>query len=552
MTDQQRFDAIGYAGNAGIRTPNLDALAADGLRFNHAYSSTPTCTPARSAILTGLSPWYHGMLGYGDIAPRYPYEMPRAMAENGYYAASIGKDHFGWNWTTNEGIAHGYNSTTLYDGLGTGLPPGNPTTDNEFDNYDAWFQSVLPGQNPLATGGATMDWNSWRGAAYVYDEYCHPTAWIGRKAIEFLTTYQQRRNESAAHGDQNAQDAADQPFFLKVSFHRPHSPYDPPARLLNATLPSDLPPIRTGGNWDSIFATDSTCSPNDPDAWCGKMPDAVLETGRRAYYASIAFVDEWVGNITATLKSTGLYDNTFIIFTSDHGDGQSDHYHFRKGYPYEFSSHIPMFVRWPPGYQNVSIPRNSSSDLVTEMRDIFPTVLDIAGVVPPKGTVLDGMPLTCILRDPTGATCEMKYLHRDVIDAPMALAPQQQPSSPASPHHRLTASGPWRQYIDMEHDIVFNNTVHWSALTDGVTKYVFNAYFPLNTPFSEQLFNLTADPYEMTDVSADPSYSSLLQLWRSRMVSQFEAEGRGSDWVQNGKLQRRVQGLLYSPNYPGQ
>ena len=146
MADQHRHDVLGAVNPTAI-TPNLDKLAAEGVRFKHAYSSTPTCTPARfvaaaerarvqpvrvqrypaharplpcwvrgmyrAAVLTGLSPWYHGMLGYGVVADRYPFEMPRALSAAGYATHSIGKDHFGWNKTANAGIPHGYSTTNL-------------------------------------------------------------------------------------------------------------------------------------------------------------------------------------------------------------------------------------------------------------------------------------------------------------------------------------------------------------------------------------------------------------------------------------------------------
>lgn len=157
MADQLRFDALGVYGNTRGATPNLDKFGADGIAF-HAFSSTPTCTPARAGLLTGRSPWGHGMLGYGVVAPEYPYEMGTTMAAAGYDTRSIGKDHFGWNGTTNTGIPHGFANTQIYDGLGTGEPAQNDT--NGYDDYDQWFQSQLPGKDPLGTG---LDWNTWHG-----------------------------------------------------------------------------------------------------------------------------------------------------------------------------------------------------------------------------------------------------------------------------------------------------------------------------------------------------------------------------------------------------
>ena len=211
MADQMRADLLSCAGNKISKTPNLDQLATEGVRYTNAFSTTPTCTPARAAILTGLSPWYHGMLGYGQVANRYDFEMPRALCDAGYYTCSIGKDHFGWNSTANDGIDHGYHQTDLYDGL-----------ENELDNYDRWLATEQPGVNPMATG---LGFNDYRGAAYALPEYYYPTAWVSRGATSFIESY-------------NRTD----PFFLKVSFHRPHSPYDPPERWMEKFNRDDMPP----------------------------------------------------------------------------------------------------------------------------------------------------------------------------------------------------------------------------------------------------------------------------------------------------------------------
>ena len=222
MADQLRFDALSFArkdNSTAFQTPSLDQIASEGISISHSYSSTPTCTPARAALLTGQSPWNHGMIGYGTIAPRYPYTFPRVLADSKQWiTAAIGKDHFGWNATTDHGINHGYQSTTLYDGLGNWDTHAPHNHNGEYDDYDSWFQSVMPGKDPQAT----LDhldgngWNGWNGAPFVYDEYYHPTAWVGRRAIDFLHKYAATAAAAVANDTQ--------PFLLKISFHRPHSP----------------------------------------------------------------------------------------------------------------------------------------------------------------------------------------------------------------------------------------------------------------------------------------------------------------------------------------
>eukprot|EP00929_Paragymnodinium_shiwhaense_P012130 TRINITY_DN11881_c0_g1_i2.p1 TRINITY_DN11881_c0_g1~~TRINITY_DN11881_c0_g1_i2.p1 ORF type:complete len:575 (-),score=79.99 TRINITY_DN11881_c0_g1_i2:150-1874(-) len=548
MADQMRWDAIGSAtggANKALRTPALDRLAAEGVAFQYAWSSTPTCTPARAALLTGRSPWRHGMLGYAEVAKRYPLEWPRVLAAGGYKTAVFGKNHYGWNETADTGIAHGFEELSLYDGLGNWntSKPGN--WQGERDDYVRWFSKKAPNKDPSATldGLDGSGWNTWHAKPFIYDESLHPTAWTGKQAVDFLHRY-------ASSGDESAS------FALKVSFHRPHSPYDPPQRLLDAVDAADLPAVKLckaysktapaddsghGDGWCLRFrgkAGDAPgCGPK-PDAWCGQMPEAEMTLSRRAYIASVNFVDEWVSKIYDTLTQTGLLENTWIIWTSDHGDGQGDMFHWRKGFPYEFSAHVPLLLRWPESWkstqrmQQAGIPRGSRIDapIVAELRDVFHTIVDAAelshdaALVPPRSSTSanvfaeeDGKSLLCLLKDPSGkAHCDY----------------------PPNP-------GPWRKWIDMEHNTVYNMTNHWSALTDGRMKYVYRAGLG-----DEQLFNLTADPDETTEVSGLQAYAEELSTWRGRLVSQFQKEGRGPHWVKNGKLVQRPWGQLYSPHYP--
>ena len=135
------------------------------------------------------------------------------------------------------------------------------------------------------------------------------------------------------------------------------------------------------------------------------MPQNDSLFARQCYQANIAFIDEWVGKIVDALKGTTQYENTYIVWAADHGDGQSDHYHWRKGFPYEFSSHVPFLLRWP---QNAPLAKSWKrgsfiTDKVVELRDIFPTFLDAAGglrgagSIVPSGHVMQGDSMLCLL-----------------------------------------------------------------------------------------------------------------------------------------------------------
>ena len=488
MADQMRADVLGCAGSTVAKTPNLDWIASQGVRFKNSFTSTPSCTPARSAILTGLSPWYHGMLGYGVVANRYGFEMPRALSEGGYFTSSIGKDHFGWNSSTNAGISHGYDVTVLYDGL-----------PEEVDNYDEWFMTVDPGVDPMATG---LEFNDYRGAAYALREYFHPTAWVGREAVKFIENY--NRSE---------------PFFLKVSFHRPHSPYDPPDRWMEQFKPEDMPAPFTGGNWDTNYAIHYNGTP-DPAIWCGDLGLKQVQNSRQAYYASVAYVDEWIGYILKALTNRSLSSETVILFTADHGDMIGDHYHWRKCYPYFGSARIPLLLSWPPFMDrskggDIAVPRGTVLSEVTELRDILPTFLDAAGLPVPES--LNGTSLFSLLRhseEPVNFQAEMNSFY-------------------------------WREYIDLEHNICYNVTNHWNALTDGHKKYIFRAFYG-----DEQLFDIDSDPEELYNLSNYIEWEDTLIMWRKRLIKQFETEGRGPEWVKDGELLIRKKGMLYSPHYP--
>ncbi len=464
MADQYRGDCLGCDGHPVIQTPNLDRLAAEGVRFAHAYSCTPTCTPARAALLTGLGPWRNGMLGYGKVPEKYLFEMPQALRDGGYYTTGIGKMH--WSPQRN---THGFHMTLL-DESGRAQSP-------EFrSDYRAWFYSQAPTHSPDATG---IGWNDYRSAVYALPEELHPTTWTANTACHFIESYNHT-----------------EPFFLKVSFARPHSPYDPPARWMDAYRDVPIPPAAIG-NWESKYAPRSDDSFN---IWHGDMGQDQVRASRQGYYGSVSFVDEQIGRILQALAKRGWLENTLILFTADHGDMTGDHHLWRKSYAYEPSARIPMIVRWPESL--LSAPRGQVLEEPVELRDVLPTFLE-AGAVG-GGENLEGKSLLSLIRGERHG---------------------------------------WREYIDLEHDICYAPQNHWSALTDGHSKYIFHAF-----DGSEQFFDLDQDPRECRDLIADSTCKDRIQFWRERLIAHLEP--RGEEFVSHGKLVPRPKSRLHSPHYP--
>ncbi len=465
MADQFRGDCLGVDGNSVVMTPNLDRLGKEGVTFRCAYSSTPTCTPARSALLTGLSPWRHGMLGYGRVAESYPLEKPRLLRKAGYYTLGIGKMH--WHPQRNK---HGFHEILLDES-------GRAESPDFRSDYRAWFASEAPTLDPDATG---IGWNDYRAGVYVLPEKLHPTHWMGETAVRFLKSYNGK-----------------EPFFLKVSFARPHSPYDPPERFMKMYQDVKMPEAVVG-KWAERYRQRSGAG---YDIWHGDLGREQIQHSRRGYYGSISFIDEQIGRILEALEERGWLDETLILFTSDHGDMTGDHHLWRKSYAYEASARIPMLLRWPAGL--VGAQRGRVSREPVELRDVLPTFLEAAGVQIPEGS--DGRSLLALARGDTEG---------------------------------------WREYIDLEHDVCYSPENHWNALTDGRTKYIFHVL-----DGEEQLFDLRKDPGEQNDLASAPEWAKELRRWRNRLIAHL-AE-RGATFVKNGTLVLRPERMLYSPNYPG-
>jgi arylsulfatase A-like enzyme len=357
--DDHAAYVIGAYGNKKVRTPNLDRLAAQGMRFDRAYCNVPLCAPSRQSFITGRYPRSLGVTLLETPFPGREATVAHLLSAAGYDTAAIGKMHFNTEQT------HGFNRIVYsreYQEFNRGrarkplpkdvdlLPPWKP-----FEDPKVWLNSDY---RPFGAADSDM---------------------IGT----FFA-------EEAARALAARADSAPRPFFLMVSFNEPHSPYRFPVEYRGRHSPDsfDVP---------KVSAADE---PRIPSAMRG-LTDRDKRNIQAAYYTSVEFMDKNVGLVLDALERSGLSRNTLVVFTSDHGVLLGQHGWFEKHALYEPSVRAPLIARFPG-----RIREGQSTPALVEFIDIVPTLLDYAGVAVPD--TVQGRSLVGLLE---GRTRE----HRDRV-----------------------------------------------------------------------------------------------------------------------------------------
>lgn len=472
MDDQHRSDFLGCSGAEWLKSPNIDALAKEGVRFSNFYCAVPSCTPARTSLLTGLTPWHHGMLGYmNNIAQYYRLTLPQFFSEMGYDTVVSGKNHFGPPRNT-----QGYKTINLEEGWYTKNPKGF------ICDYEAWFHRMAPDKDLNASG---LSYNDARGGhPFPFADELHATHWTADRAIDFLKN---NRMEN--------------PWFLKLSFQRPHPPYDPPKRWMDYYEGIDIPVPQVSDWAQEKYKNKVTSMDKQPEASSAIFPNGEIRSCRAAYAGSVSFVDEQIGRVIKALKGTGQYENTFILFFSDHGEMLGDQHMYRKCRPYDPSSKIPLIMRWPQETGNFNYRRGQVRDELVELRDIFPTLADVCGFALPSK--VDGESILKILRSESG----------------------------------------WRTTLSFEHSLEYEPDNAWVAIRDNRYKYIF---FTLTGEM--QLFDMQNDPNELRNIIDEPSSRPVYDKLYATLAD--ELSERGAVWVKDGILQVQKNSILTSSHYP--
>ena len=427
FTDQQRKDHIScYNNNTVLKTPNIDRIASEGIKFTNFFCNNPICMPNRSTIFTGQYPSIHGVTTNGRNLPQGTRTFVDILRENGYHTANFGKIHLNYFGATSKqfndkltsqefALPKNYKFLTNhspYFGLeeiklvsGHGILCGHPdylnwvaskikldenlllklNVDPEDSDRDI-LRKFAKLMNPIKEKSSLklQVWN------HDIPEELYSTTFVKEHVIEFF--------EKFASGNY-----AKDNFFIFCSFPDPHHPFSPPGKYFNMFNPEDviLPnsfkdthehssPVNRK-HYEGILSTEGTTKDLFPIA--KNLTELDAKKVIAASYGMEKMIDDAIGEILVNLEKNGLAENTIIIFTTDHADLGGEHKFFFKGpFLYNGLINIPFIIKTPNGL------KNKESTSLTGSIDIPETILELAGL--PIPNFMQGKSIVPILENP--------------------------------------------------------------------------------------------------------------------------------------------------------
>ncbi len=347
--DQHRIDCLGAYGNREVDTPNIDSLAADGVRYENSFCPYPVCTPSRYSLITGLPVFRHrGWTNHSTLPPGAE-TFPNLLRRAGYNTKAVGKMHY-----TPTYADVGFDEMELAEQNGPGR------WDDDYHRYlrDRGLvdRNDLEDQLREYRAGASKEyWNTVGAMESNLPEEHHSTTWIGDRAVETVQGW-----------------SGERPGMLMVGFIKPHHPFDPPRRWARRYDPDEMSLLQ--GWTDQPLERDLAFNRGYfPHA---DLTEAAVRRATAFYYATISQIDWHVGRMIEVLKEKEIYDKTMIVFTSDHGEYMGFHHMLLKGNQmYDPLAKVPLIVKYPGQKRAGSVWDGLVSNV-----DLAPTILGAAGV----------------------------------------------------------------------------------------------------------------------------------------------------------------------------
>lgn len=419
MCDQLRWDYLSCYGHPHLQTPNIDALARRGVRFDRAYVQSPVCGPSRMSFYTGRY-----MRSHGSNWNRFPLRIGEPTLGDhlrplGMRAVLVGKTHMGADTEGMERLGIDPKSTIGLLASETGFEAFerddglHPDRSRPRPRYDAWLaQQGYPGPNPWEhwansgeseSGALQTGWllENADKAARVREEDSE-TPYMTRRAMDFIAA------------------AGDQPWCVHLSYIKPHWPYIAPAPYHAMYGAEDvLPALRSEAEHESLHPV--------RQAFMGMRVgrnfsrDEVRARVIPAYMGLIKQIDDQMGVLFRFLDEKGLTQNTIVVFTSDHGDYLGDHWMGEKDFFHECAVRIPLIIADPRPEADAT--RGTASNKLVEAIDLTPSFIEAAGGTP-KRNIIEGRSLLPLLRGESTEWRRYAFSEYDysMLEARLALA----------------------------------------------------------------------------------------------------------------------------------
>jgi iduronate 2-sulfatase len=350
-------NALGCYGHKIVKSPNIDRLAARGVRFDRAYCQFPLCGPTRASLLTGLRPDTTKVIGNNvDFRDHVPnaITLPQLFKNSGWYSAREGK-MFHMNVPTE-----------------VTLP--------RFQDAPSWHHSVSPGGPEAKTPGELH-------------RLSPPGTQFGMQWLSAATGQGQSDSNAAERAIALLEKHRNEPFFIAAGFLRPHLPFVAPSKFFDLYPLDSIPlPHNPPGDLDDIPAAAKGVR---PFLWNHMgMNEKQIREARRGYYASTSFMDEQVGRVLDALDRLKLAENTIVVFWGDHGWNLGEHTRWQKMSLMEDSTRVPLIIHAPGSKGN-----GKACASLVEFVDIYPTLAALCGLKPPSN--LEGQSMTALLDNPS-------------------------------------------------------------------------------------------------------------------------------------------------------
>lgn len=481
MADQLRWDYLACAGHPTLKTPNIDALAARGVRFTNAFVQGPVCGASRMSTYTGRYVTSHGSAWNFVPLSVAQKTLGDHLRPHGVRCAVVGKTHveadeegaerLGIDTASPAGqlLMHGgFEPYERDDGI---LPPGFKAEGNRYCDYlrekgyqgdNPWhdFANSSLGEDGTIHSGWNLRWA--REAARVAEEHSE-TPYMTRRAMDFIA------------------EQGEKPWVLHLSFIKPHWPYVAPAPYHDMYGPQDILPVcRDEAERTDPHPVYRGFMDYTPSQTFSK--EGVRETVIPTYMGLITQIDDHIGRLMQFLKDTGREKDTLIVFTSDHGDYLGDHWMGEKELFHDTIVKVPLLVIDPRSIADKT--RGSECDAMVESIDLLPTFLDALQLPQPQEW-LEGQSLLPLLQGQQDnwskdqAVCENTFAFRDCVRLPIG-----------SPVDRC--------------NMTMVRTREWKYVhVDGLRP---------------MLFDLINDPHEINDLGASSAHAQVREEMQRRLL----------------------------------